>query len=224
MSMHQLLAQVARKKVGGGFPTVESVTETASLSAATSHNINYPATVNSGDLLVLICSFASTSGTTTTPTGYTALYSLTGSGHLLTGGVFVKSAGGTEGGGTVSVSHGNGAGSGQIYRITGWSGTIGEVEATNGSSGLGSTPDPPSHTLSSGAANNLWIAVAHCKDDEATVSAYPSGYTNGTATAGTARTNTCRKESTSASEDPGAFTLSESERRVAATIGIPPAA
>jgi hypothetical protein len=87
----------------------------------------------------------------------------------------------------------------------------------------GSTaPDPPSVTHPLGDEDYLWIA-AQSNFGQA-VTAYPSGYSNGTQIDGT-QTNVAiaDKTSTSATEDPGAFTIAGSQEWQAFTIGIYPA-
>ena len=236
MSLMQQLASVARKKAGNAsFPAVESVTESSFSSSSTSHAATYPATVNSGDLLIIVCTFHSFSGsafTITDPSGYTELYDVafTGSGDISHAAVFVKSASGSEGGGSETLTTSLSVfGAAQVYRITGWSGTIGDVESGTTATGSSSAPNPGSLTLSAGSGNNLWVATAHSADDDAATSSYPTGYSNGVDTAcggganNSGRIATARRTAVAATEDPDAFALASTEVWVAAVVGIPPA-
>ena len=85
------------------FPTVESATQTDSGTLQTTHALSYPATVNSGDLLIL-CAAADggTRDPTGNPTGYSSLANDTSqaTGTLY---CYYKSASGSEGGGTEDV-------------------------------------------------------------------------------------------------------------------------
>jgi hypothetical protein len=95
----------------------------------------------------------------------------------------------------------------------------------------GSSIDPPSLTPTGGAKDYLWLAVAGWRRTGLSATTDPTNYTNaiegssgGNAT-GT-KLRSLRRQLNGASEDPAAFTLSNttSERRVGATIAVHPAA
>lgn len=207
------------------FPTVESLTEQAFASATTDHNVTMPATVNSGDLLLVV--FMQFGGTTiTTPSGWTRI-AAPGS---IGGAVYAKSAAGTEGGTNVNFqTNTNASAAAHLYRMTGWHGTVsGGVEVgTPAESGAGS-PDPSSTTPSWGSADTLWIAYGCCLDDDVAFTGYPTGFTNGDYVVSGAGTNagcevgTARKEDTSASLDPDSFTLASTEAWISGTIAVRP--
>lgn len=217
------------------FPTVESVTESANLSGV-SHSISLPATVNANDLLILIHATQSPETYTNQNAGWTRLYevglSTTGMGR-----VYVKKADGSEDGGTVTLDNDastDRAGSAHVYRISGWSenlnpGTSG-VDHTASSSSLTSSPNPPSETAPWGSDDNLWIALGHASDDDASWDSAPTNYTNLTSTLSGGGTNqsasvgSARRTNETATEDPDTFSLSQSEAVVATTLVVEPAA
>lgn len=113
-------------------PVVESETDTPFASDVTTHTSNYPATVNAGDLLMIIAGFDGITDITT-PSEYARVGGL-GSNHDLSTigemGVFVKIAEGDEGGGTINVNTSNVQQGGvKILRITGWYGDLSKIAA-----------------------------------------------------------------------------------------------
>ncbi len=212
--------------VSAVFPTVESVTETAFATPVATHNVDMPATVNSGDLLVILITRFNMTGTWTTPTGWTLLYDDTSS-STSDSAAYVKSADGTEGGTSVAVVHSSDgrAGAAQAYRITGWSGTLSEVEEAR-ANGSSVSPDPPSLTPAWGAEDTLWIVAAHTSDDDVVTDTFSTNYGNGVDTVcggggnASGRISSARRELNAASDDPGVFALASTESWVAATIAI----
>jgi len=196
-------------------PTIESqASSTGALS--NSHDINYPTDISSGDLIVTFFTYNSSATITTPPSGFTQLLNTTsGLGKLA---CYYKVADGTETG-TVSVGFsGNSRFCAFTYRISG-AGTI------EGSTATGSSvnPNPPSLTHSSGAGDYLAIAVEGNIGglSTATISAYPSGYTNtGQVKIAYTQLGYSNKDVTSDTENPGAFTLSASIDWIGATVMI----
>lgn len=208
-----------------GFPAVQSITETLFNSDATAHLVNMPATVDAGDLLLVL--FANDdNATVTTPSGWTLLGTDTNSTFLRLS-IYYKSADGTEDGTTVDfVTSATEQAVAQVYRITGWDSIEGSIFDPNGSS---TTPDPPSFNPTGwGVRDTLWIAAEANANGE-TVSAYPTSYTNGTNSVSTGGVSTdraglgsARRENAVETEDPGTFTISGTTRWLAATIAIEP--
>ena len=208
------------------YPIVESVTETGFSGSSTTHNVDMPAIVNAGDLLFIL--FCAKTYVPVNPSGWTELFTGT-LGTCNTKG-FVKVAAGTEGGGTVNVTTPTGTNAAaQTYRITSWYGTLAGVEdgvpATPGGS---DSPNPPSLTVSWGSKENLWLAVFGGTDDDVEASSGPTDYTDlistvsGGGTDDGAEVGSARREYTSDTDNPGVFTLPESESWVANTISIRP--
>ncbi len=189
-----------------------------------SFTINLPATVNSGDLL-LICTENGNNRSSTFPGAWTELFD-TGSSDVACV-VAYKIADGSEGGTSINVTlSGSSAKVGACLRITNWHGTT-PPEATVSAFIAGGQPDPPSETASWGTANNLWIVFAACDPNSLTVSSYPTNYTmNQSVQAGGAGTSgmmvLASRELNAATENPGAFTMSSTSNCRGSTIVIRP--
>lgn len=213
------------------YPVVQSIAQSAwTDNAATSHPVTMPTGCNAGDLkIVLFDNDLSGSDTAvTTPAGWTELFSTTqGTNNRF--GVYVRiHAGGDPATVDFVTSVGQQAAA-QALRVTGWTGAIsGGVEAAPPQTSIGATPNPSSFSPTFGAGNNLWIAVLG--DSSITpVTAAPPGYSNLTSTVSTqtvagAQVFSAQKTSTSATEDPGAWTSASGGNRVYSTIAIAPAA
>lgn len=209
----------------GATPSAAAPT-TTTFASSTTHNVNMPGTVNSGDLLLAFFTNDANS-TVTTPSGWTQIATAVRTTQA-TGSVYAKKAAGTEGGTTVNfVTSASRAASANVYRVTGWSGDLGGVVAASVVPG-GTTagPNPPSLTTSWGSANNLWFAYA-AGSTWATTS-YPGSYTGGTTSTGGsgttgASTATAQRAVAAATEDPGAFTMTSAQNGVAFTVAVQPA-
>ncbi len=208
------------------FPTVESLTETPFGSNATEHLVAMPATVNSGDLLVALFSNDGDS-TVTTPGGWSLLGTETADAAAddrLS--IYSRDADGTEGGTTVDfVTSADQQAAAQVYRITGWGGTVpDDTELGSFATGSDANPDPPSLSPSWGAEDTLWLAISNHIDGDRNIDVYPASYTDGTMTVASAAAGTslqsARRELNAASEDPGAFTIDASRRWAAVTLAI----
>lgn len=205
--------------LGPSFPIVQSVTATTT-AGVTSHSINMPATVNEGDLLMVLVSNSS-STINSDPAGWAVRRSSTQTP------VYLKRAAGTEGGGTITIGTSSSSNmAAQVYRITGWrdSGTLlndVEMDSVTGSS---ATPDPSSlNPTNWGLEDTLWVVYAGWNTSDS-VSLYPSNYIGGTATSASgARIATAYRKLGASSEDPGTFTLSSSVGWRAHTIAVRPA-
>lgn len=207
------------------FPTHESVTETTFASDTTTHNVSMPATVNAGD--VLVCLFSNDgAATVTTPGGWTQESSTANgaSGRLS---VYSKTADGSEGGTTVDfVTSANEKAAAQVHR---YSGAHGDVEVGTPVTGSTASQDPPSLSPSWGSADTAWLAVVG-RNTTATVSSYPTDYANGLDTQSGLADNThaqvasARRNNATATEDPGAFTMSAAVNGITQTVAIRPGA
>lgn len=216
------------------FPVVEEITATEFDSDTTTHAVNLPATVNAGDLLILLAGFEyqATNATTSGPGGsWVEIYNYrTNNSRTVAYGLV---AAGTEDGGTASVNtSANVYGVAHVYRIRQgtWEGTsVAANVASATTSGSSSDPDPPNLAPSWGAADTLWIAWAS-GNNNTTVSSYPSSYTNGTSAMGNGALSyvlgaTARRELNAASENPGTFNYASNPSSWnATTIAIQPAA
>jgi hypothetical protein len=209
-------------------PVVASVTETAFGTDTTDHYVSMPATVNAGDLLIVLFT-NDRNATVTTPAGWSLLTSDTNGVHVRLS-VHYKIAAGTEGGTTVNfATSASEQAAAQVYRITDWHGTT-PPEISTAATGTDTAPDPASlNPAGWDVANTLWLAVAgQDRGDQSGTTAYPASYTDGISTlssdgTGSCRTHSARRVRAAASEDPGAFTIPVSEQWVAFTIAVRPA-
>lgn len=206
------------------FPTVQDLTPTSFAANATAHLVAMPATVNAGDLLILLFS-ADDNPITTTPSGWTLL---TESNALTPKGwVAYKRAVGDEDGTTVDVvTDSSQKACAQVYRITGIHASS-NPEAGTIATGTSANPDSPTLTPSWGAEDTLWIAF-YAGDDDDDASAYPTNYTDGTYTQSDdgftngSSMGTARRNLNATSDDPSTFTIAASRAWVANTIAIRP--
>lgn len=211
-------------------PTPGTAVNTATFTATTSPAVTMPATVDAGDLLVV--QFGSYNGVASTaPSGWTRV---TGGNNSIA--YYYKIADGTEDG--TSVNFVQSSSSGYAAKSVAISGAHAsqapELQSTADVTNTAS-PNSPSITASWGAEDNLVIAgVAwgHLFGTNRSYSSPPSGYTEmGTyahAENGTAQTATemaYLQLTATATEDPGAHTLSGSAQHTfSTTLIIRPAA
>lgn len=214
-------------------PTVESVTVTPFATDANNHLVAMPATVNAGDLLLMMYAGDDSiaAATLTTPTDWSALSGPTDSPSSAQFVVYGKDAVGDEDGTTVDVvCSTTQKGVAHVWRISGWGGTLADdVDVGTAATGTSTTPNPPSVTAGWGSDTNLFISCFGGNNDN-TVSAFPTSYTgnnnsnNSTGGTGGATVASCSRALTAASDDPSTFTWSESTGWVAQTIVVKPAA
>jgi len=222
-----------KDKKGMSFPTVLSATGQVFGDTTTSHLVEMPATVDAGDLLLVL--FSNDGGdTVTTPGGWTCVFSDEPEQGTVRLGAYIKVAVGDEDGTTVDfVTVGTGEiAASHIYRIEEgtWEGTTSGVEAAvdhvTVAGGPNVNPDPPSLTPTWGAEDNLWIAC-YGADDHDAVTVWPTDYTDTLWSAlgdrGDCCVGSCRRERNGSPEDPDAFTIASAEEWSAATICIRPA-
>lgn len=214
------------------FPSIASVTTEVFSTAAASHNVDMPATVDAGDLLlVLFTSDGNTAVTDPDTTGpWTEKLAQTSTTNVR-GSVWIKVADGTEDGTQVDFATGatSEEAAAQVYRIPAgeWSGTTAGVEANSNDAGSSNAPNPTSLNPGAwGTENTLWLAYAG-GSSYASVTSYPSTFQGGrhalsnTGTGG-ASTSSAWLESATASVDPGAFSMGTTTNGVAFTIAIRP--
>ena len=206
------------------FPVVSSTNTTTIGSNTTSHTINLPASIGSGDLiLVLFC--VDGNGTATTPTGYTAVFTNIGSTQRTC--LYYRIADGTEGS-TISITTSTTQqSSSAAYRITSWHGTTPPEGATV--TGSNTTPDPPNLAPSWGAEDNLYICGWGYNDGTTTTTAFSTNYTGSqlSPNSGGAGGTGCAistRDLNGSSDNPGTGTISASENHTAYTVAVRPAA
>jgi hypothetical protein len=208
-------------------PVVVSVPDTPFGADTTDHNVDMPATVDVGDLLIVLF-INDGNATVTTPVWWTQLAS-NANGAAVRLSVYYKIAEGTEGGTTVNfVTSATEEAEAQVYRITNWHG-ITPPEISTAATSTSTRPNPASLDPAGwDVADTLWIAVAgQDRGDQGEPTAYPASYTDGISTLSSNGTGSCRIHSArrvlaAASENPGSFTIPVSEQWVAFTIAVRP--
>lgn len=209
------------------FPQVDSVTETQSTTPATAHNVNVPAT-DSSKVMIMVWANENQQGTTG-PSGWTELaqgFAL----NQATGAVYAVIDSASAGTVIVSTSA-SVTGAAQVYLISSWGGTIGtDIDISAITSGENNAPDPSGVTAGWGADDNLFIAFTCFGDDDETADTAPANYSNLVSTNSSAGANisatvgTATRELNAASDDPASFGISGTERWVAGTFVVRPAA
>jgi len=200
------------------YPTVAGTNTSVESSTTTSHTVDLPAGIQSGDLLLAF--FAGDyigAGIITWPGDWTELFK---KGTHTVGAIYKVATGGEGSSITVTTSLAVKSAH-QTYRITEYTGA---PEIANTSSvATSATPNPPSLTTSWGNSRVLWIAGFGGDDASSrTLSSYPTDYSDGqfTSTGGYTYVGSAVRELEAASEDPGVFTLSGSICWYAWTIGV----
>jgi hypothetical protein len=209
-------------------PAVASVTETAFGTDTTDHYVDMPATVDAGDLLIVLFTNDG-DATVTTPGGWSLLASDENTAVRCS--VYYKIAAGDEDGTTVDfVTSDIEEAAAQVYRITNWNGTT-PPEISTAAKSASTHPNPTSLDPAGwDVADTLWLAVAgQDRGDQDGTTAYPASYTDGISTlsadddTSSCRTLSARRVLAAASENPGAFTIPVYEEWVAFTIAVRPA-
>jgi len=208
------------------FPVVATVGTTYNSAATTSHVIDLPDSIASGDLLILFFSRDGSTGTVTFPAGlpWTALTGPAGAGtseHY----VRYRVAGSSEGTDITVATSVSEEAAGKILRITGWHGTDPPEQGTVVVGTTSTLPNPPTLTPSWGSADTLWIAW-YGNNGAGNATAYPTSYTGNQTTvdAVACGLSFATRELAAASDDPGTFTHSASRPWSSNTFAVRPAA
>lgn len=213
-------------EAGGGTLTVESITPYTQISNITSHSVPMPATVNAGDLLLMLWAHDSNIYTASAAT-FTDMGGSVGGGGCTTY-VFAKVATGSEGGATETVTVTNVEAAGAIvYRISNWGGTI----ATSVAHRIGPTttstqnPDIASFTSGFGSVTTIWIIGLAVSNSVSGVTSAPSGYGNLTTGGNSTSSNyavihAAHQISTAASDDSGAWTMESAKAWVPVVVAV----
>lgn len=202
------------------FPVVAAVNGGNEDSASTNHTVNLPADISADDLL-LVFFVADGDPTITFPEGWTQLFQTAREDNVKFG-AWYRIADGEEGA-TIAVTLSASEETAHTsYRITGYEGT---PEVGTSAIGSSTTPDPPSLSPTWGAEDTLWIACEG-NDYGTVVTGYPTNFTDErsdkTTGAGSVGCASARRELNAESEDPGTFTLTDSEPWVANVVAISP--
>jgi len=209
------------------FPVVAGTATSSRASNAANDSVTLPASVASGDLL-LVFHYSDGSLTRTFPSPWVEIKDAVCSSSVCNIGVgyLIASGGETSVTVTKSVSERFTAIS---YRITGWHGTT-PPEISTGATGSSTTPNPDTITASWGSDDNLFIAVMAVDDSGGggSVSTWPANYTGSQITSPTAssaaRGAVATRNLAASNDDPGTFTWSASDQWWAGTVAVRPAA
>lgn len=190
-------------------------------SSLTAHPIPVPASVASGDLLVIMASVDGNAGTVSM-TGFTELLSDPHSSSVRLW-IGYKIAVGSESG-TITLTTPSEQCTAQMWKITSWHGTTPpEVTSAEGTS---ANPDPPSLSPSWGSADTLWIAGLSMNGGPGTVSVYSlpdNQVVENSGGSGSSGHAFCSDELAQATLDPGTFTCT-SQAWLAFTLAVRPSA
>jgi hypothetical protein len=209
------------------FPTVLTENGGTNTTPGTSHDINLPASIAAGDLLLAAIA-TDRSSTTTWPAGWTELDDGLNSASTNALSIAYRIADGTEGSTVTVTTSASGATAHRSWRIAGHDpGTPPEVAAQGGLASV--NPNPP--VLNPGAwavEDTLWFALASWRAG-ATVSAYPSGYGSGVSSVAASGGGSngvgvagARDINTTSQVNPPTYTISSSNAWRAATVGVRP--
>jgi hypothetical protein len=203
-----LQAKIGLVGPSGDFPAVVTTATTEDATVATSHSVNLPSSIVSGDLLLIFFRFNTACNATIT--GWTRFSSVA---NTVQWAAFSRLADGSEGA-TVTVATDVGVSiRANAYRVNKQGSNTPEVATATGTS---AAPDAPSLSPSWGAGNTLWIAGMA---SNSTWTTDPANYTNGQSTA-SPLCRTCERDLIATSENPAAFATSASAAWVAATVAI----
>lgn len=197
-------------------------TTTPMTGSGTTINVQMPAVVNVGDLL-LIQIVNAANNTPGTPSGWTSLVS-TAASTTLRQTLFTKVADGTEGGATVAITASGATGRNAVCHrfAAGEFGTLGATGASD-STNTSNAPNPPSRTSGLGSVPTFWFALIAYRND-ATVSSYPlaGNQFSHRAVGGATQVSLagCSEENSLATLDPGAFSISAASYWIAHTVSI----
>ena len=197
-------------------PAINSVAAVSTnTTASTSQTCSQEATVSIGDYEFIVLETRYNPGAITWPSGFTSF--LHDTPNLLYGAWRVSSSG--SGGGSFAITTGNSVKSVCVaFSVSNATGTPAISSAAGSTS---ANPKGPALTSGFGAVPTLWLVFGNSQGSGLSVSAYPSGYANGSYGSDTSILFTgLSKQSTASSETPGAFTISTSNPWVAYTMAI----
>jgi hypothetical protein len=211
-------------------PLAVAATKTStSDTPTTAHQVRMPDVVTAGQTLLAF--LAANSDTTFTRTGWTQLAHLTGEPGTLDVWRKTGDATGTEGGTDVVFTSAAPFTALQpaAFITATVDGHHGDITVATASPAISNQPDPPPVTAAWGSAQNLFMAVHARRNANSLVTAYPAGYTGGVdarrvnSGGGAVGIGLAHRLVIAATENPGPFTVSASERWLAATLALRPA-
>lgn len=203
------------------FPVDQDRVTTDSATSGTSHSLNLPGSIASGDYLVAAVRCPA-STTISWPAGWTEQEQSNADASDDETSIAWRVADGTEGA-TITITLGTSRVLvGICYRITGANG----IAFSASTVGSASQPDSPNLTdILTSARDILWLSLGGCDDSE-TLTSGPTSYSNATVQGSTATgTSGCTvygasRQLNAASENPGAWTLGSTSIWTAWTVAL----
>jgi len=213
------------------FPVVETTAESAVTTAGTSHTVNLPSGIVSGNLLLIFFSIGSTAATLNSVTDWFELVDVSAARDTK---ILYRQADGSEGS-TLGLTTSASTKSATIaYRISGAENPATQApQLSTLATGTSTAPDPGTCTPTGGAKDYLWIAqfslAGEEADDDTWCNSAPADYTGLLqVTAGVAGTNigvenaTAHRQVNAASQNPGTFSVDVSLAWRAYTVAVHP--
>lgn len=212
------------------FPTVAGTATTQQTSDLTSHNVNLPASIASGDLLVMF--FANDGASTASAAGWPSVVEGTNQGtSAVRTTVLSRIADGSEGATVTVTTTGAERSAAIVYKITGHDSGQAPEGVLSGSPNLGDTAlDAAELTPTGGSKDYLWLWGVGADTGDQALSAFPANYGNtGTVdmtsfASGGVTLFYARRTNAAANEDPAAATMTTSEQWAAALVAVHPSA
>jgi hypothetical protein len=208
------------------FPSVRSQISNVVTSNSNAWTITYPATISSGDLLLLNVGSDGNPTITAVAAGFSVLFSAPGTGNACRGATLVKVATGSETGTFTLNLTASEQGVWRVQSFQGWHGIIsGGVEASTGTTGDSTAPNPDSLTPSWGSDQNRWIACYAADDGRTDATSYPTDYdlnqvNDSSGGASGAGFGAAGRDFEGTTQDPGVFAVDLSQEWIAWTIAI----
>lgn len=213
-------------------PSIEDSTNTGITTAETTSALALPATVSAGALIIMAvrCPVAGAIGW---PGDWTELWEDASDGSDDVAAAAWHAADGSEGGTTINVTHGSGKICSTSHSITGAENpTTQPPEFSTVAFANSQNPDADTLSPTGGSKDYLWFSVCTVAGEVGLGPTWPANYTlhqqaASTGTGGVATTNcrvfTSARQLTTATEDPGAMTISGAVDWMAWTIAVHPA-
>lgn len=206
---------------GGAFPVWNTADDTSGQGNGQNFTAVYPANAAVDDLIVLAVA-TNTSSEVTTPSGFSVLAGWSGNFQRIR--AYWRRYDGTEPADFTVTMSSTQYRAWRLIRVSGAHITSDPEGSGEGNTGNSTAPDPTAVSPSWGAEKNLFLIFGSF-DGAASVSDYPTNYVNGITNGTTEQLSMASRQLEASTEDPGAWTLSESATWVVnPTASIRPAA
>ena len=204
------------------FPQVGDTATSGERNSTTSHTVDLPTTVNSGETLIVFFCTQDDTGTTF-PTGWTEFID---ENRGMGWNCAWRLAGSSEGGTTITVTTANARRSATIsMAISGAADPTSSPPTATHAQGTSNYPNPPSHTPTAGADDYLWIACFGRLGDMS-VNGWPTNYVDNREEYDGEEESVAIStlELNDTDDNPAFFTTNNSNAWIASTITITPGA